>query len=173
MSGHSKWHQIKRKKETVDARRGQVFTRLAALIKQAARAGHDPATNRELADAIARAKQANMPRASIDRLLQESKGILQPIILEAFGPAGTALLITGRTDNSRRTIAELRTILKDAGGSLGAPGSAAWKFRAGPGQYAAKYPLCLGTEQYRAVQRLKAALDNHPDIVQVFTDAVE
>lgn len=174
MSGHSKWHQIKRKKETTDAKRGHAFTRLAAQIKQAALAGRDPATNPHLADAIARAKAANMPRTNIDRLLQTSEpDQRQPFTVEAFGPAGTALLITGRTDNNRRTVAELRTILKGFGGSLGRPGSATWKFAVnGSGQHIAKYPRPLNAPTSHEVQQLKAALDKHPDIEQVFTDAV-
>lgn len=175
MSGHSKWHQIKRKKEAADLKRGQAFTRLAAQIKQAARAGRDPATNPVLAEAITRAMHANMPRANIDRLLRESGGDQRKFFtLEAFGPAGSALLVLGRTDNSRRTTADLRTILKEFDGSLGAPGSAVWKFTPfPPGQYTANFPRQLGAGHLGKLQQLKAALDKHPDIEQVFTDAVE
>ncbi|MBI4022450.1 MAG: YebC/PmpR family DNA-binding transcriptional regulator [Candidatus Andersenbacteria bacterium] len=175
MSGHSKWHQIKRQKEAADFKRSQAFTRLSTHIKQAAQAGRDPATNPALAEAIARATHANMPRVNIDRLLQASSRDRRKFFtLEAFGPAGSALLILGRTDNSRRTTAELRAILKKFNGHLGAPGSAAWKFTPLPKrQYAIKYPHPISPDHHQQLKQLKTALDKHPDIEQVFTDAVE
>lgn len=129
MSGHSKWSQIKHKKETTDAKRGQRFTLLATQIKIAARAGKDPTTNHALADAIAHAKKANMPQASINRLLSDSEDKpSKDIAYEAFGPNGVSMLIIARTDNHRRTVAELRTILTSNNSTLGAPGSTLWKF---------------------------------------------
>lgn len=129
MSGHSKWHRIKHKKEATDARRGQQFTRLVNQIKQAATAGTDPQKNPILAEAISRAKAANMPQANIERLLTGDKNAKQEeVTYEAFGPYGTSLLIITRTDNRRRTVAELRTILTKHQGTLGEPGSVQWKF---------------------------------------------
>lgn len=175
MSGHSKWSKIKRKKETADAKRGQAFTHLAAQIKQAAREGVDPATNPALAEAITRAKRANMPQNNIDRLLaQTSLPPRQEVTYEAFGPGGTALLITAVTDNSRRTVAQLRILLKEHDARLGQPGSVAWKFEPGaPQQYKAKYPQPINPESKAKLSSLLKKLDSHPDIKQVFSDAVE
>jgi YebC/PmpR family DNA-binding regulatory protein len=129
MSGHSKWSQIKHKKEVTDAKRGQRFTLLSSQIKIASRAGKDPKTNRALADAIAHAKKANMPQDNIDRLLSSANDKpSKEIIYEAFGPAGVSLLIITETDNHRRTVAEIRAILTDHNGTLGNPGSTLWKF---------------------------------------------
>lgn len=128
MSGHSKWQQIKRKKAVTDAKRGQEFTRLASQIKIAARAGADPANNPALAEAISRAKAANMPQANIDRLLNRQADGWEEVIYEAFGPSGASLLISARTNNTNRTITEIRVILKRHDGRLGQPGSVAWKF---------------------------------------------
>ncbi len=129
MSGHSKWSQIKHKKEVTDAKRGQQFTQLANQIKIASRAGKDPSTNHALADAITHAKKANMPQANIDRLLSsENEKSFKKITYEAFGPGGASLLIITETDNHRRTVAELRTILTNHNGTLGNPGSTLWKF---------------------------------------------
>lgn len=173
MSGHSKWHQIKRKKEATDTKRGQAFTRLAIQIKQATRTGNDPATNPALVEAIARAKRANMPQANIDRLLSEADSKQdQAVTYEAFGPNGVALLIITRTDNSRRTVAELRNILKSHGGTLGNPGSVLWKFEHNGDQYTAKYTQPLANDAQDKLSSLLRALDNHPDIGQIFTDAV-
>lgn len=175
MSGHSKWSQIKRKKEAADAKRGLGFTRLATQIKAAARSGTDPATNPALAEAIARAKRANMPQANIERLLSDaSNSSTKTVVYEAFGPGGTALLIIATTNNSRRTVAELRTILKQQSASLGQPGSVAWKFNSvSPQNYAAKYPLSLSSADKEKVDQLVAALLSHPDVEQVYSDAVK
>lgn len=129
MSGHSKWHQIKHKKAQTDSEKSKVFGRLAREIQIAARAGQDPATNAALREAIARAKKANMPQQNLDRLIgTAATDALTEVIYEGFGPGGVSLLITTQTDNPNRTVAEIRTILKKQGGSLGTPGSVRWKF---------------------------------------------
>lgn len=146
MSGHSKWSQIKHKKETTDAKRGQRFTHLAAQIKIASRAGKNPSTNHALADAIAHAKKANMPQANIDRLLAGANDKpSKEIIYEAFGPSGASLLIITQTDNHRRTVAELRAILTSHNGTLGNPGSTLWKFT--PQLKIVTAPASAGREQ--------------------------
>lgn len=129
MSGHSKWSSIKHKKEAADAKRAQRFTRLATQIKIASRVGKDPKTNRALADAINHAKKDNMPQANIDRLLSTDEDKLsKEITYEAFGPSGESLLIITETDNHRRTVTDIRTILTDHNGTLGDQGSILWKF---------------------------------------------
>jgi YebC/PmpR family DNA-binding regulatory protein len=173
VSGHSKWKQIKHKKEATDAKRGQVFTRLAREIKQAARAGTDPIRNRALAEAIARAKRANMPQANIDRLLSGAGAGTEEITYEAFGPDGLALIVIAETDNSRRTVAELRHILKSHGGTLSERGSVTWKFTRRPdGSYAAAYPQAVSPATQAKLARLREDLDNHPDVRQIVTDAL-
>jgi len=129
MSGHSKWHRIKHKKAAADAKRGQQFTKLAGHIKAAAKNGSDPRKNSALADAIERAKAANMPQANIDRLLNANDDHLETVTYECFGPANTSLIILAQTNNTNRTVSELRAILKRHGGSLGQTGSIMWKFK--------------------------------------------
>ncbi|MFH1354236.1 MAG: YebC/PmpR family DNA-binding transcriptional regulator [bacterium] len=172
MSGHSKWSQIKRKKEVADAKRGQEFTRLSSQIKQAARVGPDPAVNPALAEAITHAKRANMPQANIDRLLTQASSVSsKTAVYEAFGPSGVALIIIAATDNSRRTVAEIRTILKQHSANLGQPGSVAWKFESNLlGHYTAKYPQPVSPENKEKLADLLKELNSHPDIEQVYTD---
>lgn len=129
MSGHSKWHRIKHKKAAADAKRGAQFTKLAQQIKAAARNGTDPSKNNALADAIDHAKAANMPQVNIDRLLSTDADSLKSVTYECFGPGGTSLIVIASTDNTNRTISELRTILKNHGGSPGQTGSVMWKFK--------------------------------------------
>ena len=133
MSGHSKWSSIKHKKAATDARRGQLFTKLAREITVAARAGGDPTTNAALRLAIQRAKDNNMPNDNIDRAIQRGAGggdadQLVEIVYEGYGPGGTALLIEAVTDNRNRTIADVRKVLTRGGGNLAESGAVGWQF---------------------------------------------
>ncbi len=136
MSGHSKWATIKRKKGAMDAKRGQLFTRLAREIVLAAReGGGDPEANVRLRLAIEKARANNMPKENIERAIKrgtgESKegGVLEQIFYEGYAPNGVALMIECVTENRNRTVAEIRHVLTRAGGSLGEAGSVAWQFK--------------------------------------------
>jgi YebC/PmpR family DNA-binding regulatory protein len=130
MSGHSKWHQIRRKKAVVDQQKSKLFGRFAREIIIAAREDSDPHRNATLREVITRARQANMPQVNIDRLLaKQDQTQLTEILYEGFAVGGVALLIVTLTDNPNRTVAELKTILKDHGASLGSMGSVRWKFQ--------------------------------------------
>lgn len=135
MSGHSKWSQIKRQKGVADARRGQLFTKLAKEITVAARegGGSDPDSNFRLRLAIQKAKSENMPSENIERAVKRGTGEgeaahLEEIIYEGYGPGGTAILIEALTDNRNRTVAEIRSTFTRNGGSLGESGCVAWVF---------------------------------------------
>jgi YebC/PmpR family DNA-binding regulatory protein len=136
MSGHSKWATIKRKKATTDARRGQVFTRLARELTLAAReGGGDPSANFRLRLIMDKAKAANMPRDSIERAIMRGTGELKgeelaEVIYEGFGPHGVALLVKALTDNRNRTVADVRRLLNRMGGSMAEAGAVAWMFEA-------------------------------------------
>lgn len=174
MSGHSKWHQIKRKKEVADAQRGRAFTKLAQHIKQAARAGTNPATNAALAEAITRARQSNMPQENIERLLAESTPhTRQFVTYEVVGPGGAGIIITAATDNTNRTVAEVRSLLKKHGGTLGQPGSVMWRFTPQPPGYAPRYPQTMNPPHRRQLQALLTTLTNHPDVKRIDTDVAE
>jgi len=134
MSGHSKWSTIKRQKGAADAKRGQLFTKLAREITVAARTGlPDPESNARLRLAIQKARGENMPKDNIDRAIQRASGgadgaNYDEIYYEGYGPGGTALMILAMTDNRNRTVGEIRAALTRAGGSLGESGSVSWMF---------------------------------------------
>ena len=136
MSGHSKWSTIKRKKGAADAKRGQLFTRLAREISIAARqGGGDPDSNFRLRIAIDRARANNMPKDNIERAIQRGTGegkdgaiILEEVMYEGYGPHGIAMLIECVTDNRNRAVAEIRHTLTRFGGSMGETGSVGWQF---------------------------------------------
>ncbi len=136
MSGHSKWSTIKRKKGAADAKRGQLFTRLAREISIAARqGGGDPETNVRLRLAIDKARSNNMPKENIERAIQRGTGegkdgsaALEEVFYEGYAPHGIALIIECVTDNRNRAVAEIRHILNRFGGSMGETGSVSWQF---------------------------------------------
>lgn len=134
MSGHSKWAQIKRQKGVNDARKGQVFTKLAREISVAAReGGPDPDANFRLRLAIQRARESNMPSDNIERAIKRGTGqtdgaALEEIVYEGYGPGGAALMVEVTTDNRNRAAADVRNAFTRGGGSLGESGCVAWQF---------------------------------------------
>lgn len=128
MSGHSKWHKVKHRKAATDSQKSKSFGRFSREIKVAARAGKDPATNAALRDAVERAKKANLPQVNIDRLLSDESDTQESVMYEGYGAGGVALLVAAETDNTNRTVAELRNLFKKHQSSLGEIGSVRWKF---------------------------------------------
>jgi len=135
MSGHSKWASIKHKKAATDARRGQLFTKLARAISVAAReGGGDPDSNFTLSAAIQKARDYSMPKDSIQRAIDRGTGAgadgetIERVLYEGYGPSGVAVLVEALTDNRNRTSADLRHTFDKNSGSLGEPGSVAWVF---------------------------------------------
>jgi YebC/PmpR family DNA-binding regulatory protein len=134
MSGHSKWSTIKRQKGAADAKRGQLFTKIAREIAVAAREGlPDPEANTRLRLAVERARAANMPKDNIERAIAKAAGDAggdnyDEVYYEGYGPGGAALMIHAMTDNRNRTVSEVRAVLTRAGGTLGESGSVGWMF---------------------------------------------
>jgi YebC/PmpR family DNA-binding regulatory protein len=135
VSGHSKWASIKHKKAATDARRGQLFTKLARAITVAAReGGGDPEANYTLAAAVQKARDYSMPKDGIQRAIDRGTGAgadgasIERVVYEGYGPAGVAVLAEALTDNRNRTSADMRHAFDKHGGSLGEPGSVAWVF---------------------------------------------
>ena len=135
MAGHSKWAGIKHKKAMVDSRRGKLFTKLARAITVAAKeGGGDPDGNPRLALAIAKAREASMPKDNIERAIAKGTGegadaeALEAVLYEGYGPGGVAILVEALTDNRNRTGSEMRHIFTKNGGNLGEPGSVAYLF---------------------------------------------
>ncbi len=136
MSGHSHWATIRRKKGAADAKRGQVFTRLAREIVIAAReGGGDPDSNVSLALAIERARAQNMPKENIQRAIMRGTGeskdgnTLEELYYEGYAPHGVALILQVVTDNRNRTISELRHAVSRAGGNMAESGAVSWQFK--------------------------------------------
>jgi len=134
MSGHSKWSTIKRQKGVADARRGQIFTKLAREIIVAVReGGSNPEANFRLRLAVQKARDSNMPLDNIDRAIKRGSGqaegaSLAEMVLEGYGPSGAAILVSALSDNRNRTLQDVRIIFFRNGGNLGESGCVAWLF---------------------------------------------
>ncbi|MDI9420263.1 MAG: YebC/PmpR family DNA-binding transcriptional regulator [Firmicutes bacterium] len=134
MAGHSKWANIKHKKAAQDAKRGQVFTKIARQITVAVKeGGPDPETNFKLRLAVEKARSVNMPNDNIERAVNRGIGGLdgnnyEEIVYEGYGPNGVAILMDVLTDNRNRTASEVRHRLSKFGGNLGESGCVAWMF---------------------------------------------
>lgn len=133
MSGHSKWSTIKRAKGAADAKRSQIFTKLANAISVAAKAGADIGMNGKLRLAVERARALSMPKDNIERAIKRGAGgegmNLEEVRYEAYGPGGVAFLIDALTNNHNRTSANIRHLLERHGGRLAEAGSVAWMFQ--------------------------------------------
>jgi YebC/PmpR family DNA-binding regulatory protein len=134
MSGHSKWSTIKRKKAATDAKRGQVFTRIAREISIAAReGGGDPDTNFRLRLVMDKARQANMPKDNIERAIKRGTGELKgesldEVLYEGYAPNGIAVLLATLTDNRNRAVADIRRVLTRYGGKMAETGAVSYLF---------------------------------------------
>lgn len=135
MSGHSKWAQIKRQKGAADAKRGQLFTKLAREIMVAVReGGSDPKHNFRLRLILQKCRDHNMPLENIERAIKRAAGegpgiALAETVFEGYGPGGVAVLLQVLTDNRNRTLQDIRSTFNRGGGSLGEAGCVAWLFQ--------------------------------------------
>ena len=133
MSGHSKWNNIKRKKEKTDGARAKVFTKIGREISVAVRdGGPNPASNSKLADLIAKAKRMSVPNDNIQRIIKKAEGgdktEFEAITYEGYGPGGVAVIVDALTDNRQRTAPEVRHAFDKCNGNLGAQGCVSWSF---------------------------------------------
>ena len=135
MSGHSKWSQIKRQKAVTDLKKGQTFSKYSKAIYVAVKeGGSNPEFNFKLRLLLEKAKREGMPSDSIDRAVKkgsgEDKGVqITSVLYEGLGPAGSAFLVECATDNSNRTLQEIRQIFLKNNGRLAESGSVSWNFQ--------------------------------------------
>ena len=133
MSGHSKWNNIKRKKEGTDAARAKIFTKIGREMALAIRTGGpNPESNSKLRDMIAKAKANNVPNDNINRMIAKASGETGAEYIEmnyeGYGPGGIAVIVETATDNKNRTAADVRHIFDKYGRGMGANGCVSWQF---------------------------------------------
>ena len=134
MSGHSKFANIKHKKEKNDAAKGKIFTVIGREIAVAVKeGGSDPNNNSKLRDVIAKAKANNVPNDTIERGIKKAAGDLSAVnyeqnVYEGYGPSGVAIIVETLTDNKNRTAANVRAAFTKGGGNIGAQGCVSYMF---------------------------------------------
>ena len=134
MSGHSKWANIKNKKEKADSARGKIFTKIGREIAVAVKAGGPNLdANSKLRDIVAKAKAANIPNDNIERSIKKAAGEgdatnYESLMYEGYGQAGVAVIVEALTDNRNRTAGEMRHLFDKHGGNLGQSGSVSYMF---------------------------------------------
>ena len=133
MSGHSKWNNIKHKKEKTDAQKAKIFTKIGKEMVIAIKAGGpDPASNSKLRDLIAKAKANNVPNDNIERTIKKAAGQTdveyEEIRYEGYGPCGVAVIVNTTTENRNRTASEVRHYFDKFGGNLGTLGCVGYLF---------------------------------------------
>ena len=173
MSGHSKWANIKRKKEVTDAKKSKIFSKMSRLISVAAKNGADVDSNPTLRLAVERAKEARMPKENIDRAIDKGSGQGGSVsffetIYEGFGPNGEAFYIKALTDNINRTVAEVRNIFSKHGGSLGGLGSTAYIFAPDPDN--PSYTIEVDSSSSKSLEGILDELDDNDDVQDVFVN---
>jgi YebC/PmpR family DNA-binding regulatory protein len=177
MSGHSKWSQIKHQKGTADAKKSQIFSKMARVIAIAARKGENPAMNSELRVAVDKAKAVNMPADNIERAIKKGGGKgeeaqLESVRYEAYGPGGSAIIIEAITDSKNRTFAELKHLLSLHGAKMGEPGSVLWAFSNNNGKFEPKNTIELSETDAQSLDKLLEALDDNDDVQEIFINAL-
>jgi YebC/PmpR family DNA-binding regulatory protein len=172
MSGHSKWHNIRLKKQKVDLVRGKLFSKLAREIAVAAKeGGADPDGNPRLRTAVERAREAGVPNDNITRALQRGAGEIagatyESITYEGYAPGGVAVLVEVLTDNRNRTASDIRNLFTRYGGALSEAGSVSWMFdRVGL--------IALDRSKVKEDDVLSAALDAGAEDIRTAGDVFE
>ena len=178
MSGHSKFANIKHKKEKNDAAKGKIFTIIGREIAVAVKeGGPDPANNFKLAQVITKAKANNMPNDTIDRGIKKAAGDLgsvnyEYVTYEGYGPSGIAIIVDALTDNKNRTAANVRSAFTKGQGNIGTPGCVTYKFDK-------KGQIIIDKQEYEAdsdelmMQVLDAGAEDfseEEDVYEVLTD---
>ena len=173
MSGHNKWSQIKHRKGEQDAKKSLTFGKMLAAISIAAKDNPNTDQNPRLRTLIEKSKEYNVPNENIERALKRAheQKDLKEIVIEAYGPEGSAILIEAITDNSNRTIQGVRNIINEAGAKVADPGSVLWAFSQSPDRtWSAKFSQPISLEAQKKLNELVLAIEEHDDVQRVITN---
>lgn len=175
MSGHNKYSKIKHIKAKTDAQKSKVFTKFGRLITAEVKKAGGNANSPGVKAAIDRAREVNMPNETIDRAIKkattDNSAAMEAITYEAYGPGGSALIIEALTDNRNRTAQEVKATLSAHGYELAAMGSATWAFTKTHEGWTPATLIPISEEDGTKLEALIAALEEHDDVQEVFTNA--
>ncbi|MCL5006552.1 MAG: YebC/PmpR family DNA-binding transcriptional regulator [Patescibacteria group bacterium] len=172
MSGHSKWSQIKHKKEATDKKKSALFSKLIHNIRVAAKNDPNPDFNPQLRSAVLKAKNEGVGQETIERAIKNASEAdeLQDILIEAYGPEGAGILIEGLTDNINRTINELKSLFKNYDVKLAPQGSLLWSFEKTEDGYRTKFPIAVSESAAEKIKKLAEELSERDDINGIYTN---
>lgn len=178
MSGHNKWSKIKHKKAVTDSAKSKIYSKYNKLIQMAVKAAAGDITAASVVSAIEAAKKENVPKDNIDRAIKKASGAdatqLHEVMYEGFGPGGVGMLIKAITDNTNRTVNEVKLIFTKQGGSFASTGAVSWGFtkndegdwEANPGT-----ELQLNEEDEEKLENLIEAFEENDDVTDVYVNA--
>ncbi len=172
MSGHNKWSQIKGKKGVTDQKRGVLFSKLLRAISVAAKQNPKPDANPRLRSAIEKAKENKVPLENIERAISKAseEKDLEELLIEAYGPEKVGILIEAITDNSNRTISEIRHLLDENGAKMATQGSVLWSFEKTGMEWKAKFQQPISDAGKQKLQELVSKLEEREDVQRVITN---
>lgn len=175
MAGHNKWAQIKRQKGANDKAKSALWGKLSRRITVESKATGGDVNSASLRSAIEKAKAANMNKDAIDRAVAKGSAsdaaAMESVVYEAYGPGGAAVIIECLTDNTNRTLQELKGIFAKHAINLAAPGSALWAFTKTAEGYVPTAPLSLSEEDDAALMKVMELIDALDDVEDVYTNA--
>ncbi len=175
MAGHNKWAQIKRQKGAADAAKSNLWGKLGKRIAVESKKAHGDVNAANLRSIIETAKKANMPKDTIERAIQKGTSAdaasLEQVTYEAYGPGGAAVIIQAVTDNTNRTLQELKAIFAKHAIVLAAPGAALWAFDKNEEGYTPKATIPLSEDDSAALMKVMELIDSLDDVEEVFTNA--
>ena len=178
MSGHNKWSKIKNKKAVTDAAKSKIFSKMVKLISTASKQVGGDATSPILRAAIEKAREYNMPASNIERAVKKGTSsdaeALEATTYEAYGPAGSALIIEALTTNRNKAAQEIKFILSKHGFTLATPGSATWAFKREPttNDLQPITTIQLSEDDGKKLEALIEELEDNDEVQDVYTNAV-
>jgi len=174
MSGHNKWSKIKHKKAAGDAAKSKVFGKYARLITLEAKKAGGNKESPGLKAIIDKARKDNMPNDNIERAIKKATDTnstaMEEVIYESYGPGGSAIIISGLTDNRNKAAAEIKHILSKNGCELATPGSALWAFQKNDSGFEAQTKIPLSDSDIEKLQSLIEELEDNDEVQEVFTN---
>jgi YebC/PmpR family DNA-binding regulatory protein len=176
MSGHNKWSKIKNKKAVTDAAKSKIFSKMAKLISTTSKEVGGDTTSPSLRAAIEKAREYNMPNDKIERAVKKGTGgdaeSFESITYEAYGPAGSAIIIEALTTNRNKAAQEVKHILSKNGFELARPGSATWAFtKSETGEWSANMAVSISEEDGKILEGLINDLEENEEVQEVYTNA--
>lgn len=175
MAGHNKWKQIKHKKESQDKKKSQLFSKILSGISKSAREDPDPKTNSQLKALVDQAKNSNVPNKNIEAAIERTKDKNEreeKIVIEAYGPSSTGIIIKAATDNKNRTVNEMKQTLKEEGGKWADPGSVMWMFKTSKNNKPEpNYKIELKNEDKKILENIINKIKEHPDVENIYTNS--